>query len=84
MSNIFQYITKPCCMCGKRSALSLDRNKYLKRQQGTLVQDAFPEMSADDRELLITGTHPGCWDKMFSVKLFPFLQLFERLNQCQH
>jgi hypothetical protein len=23
-------------------------------------------MPASDRELLITGTHPACWEKMFS------------------
>lgn len=30
------------------------------------VQDAFPTMPADKREQLLTGTHPGCWIKIFS------------------
>ena len=35
------------------------------RRQGALIQDAFPNMSADHREMLISGTCPVCWDKMF-------------------
>jgi len=26
---------------------------------------AFPDMSVDDREMLISGTHPACWDRLF-------------------
>lgn len=29
------------------------------------VQRCFPTMSADDRELLISGTCPACFDEMF-------------------
>jgi hypothetical protein len=35
-------------------------------RSGTLIQRAFPEMPADQRELLITGTHPACWDRLFA------------------
>lgn len=31
-----------------------------------LVQEAFPYLSPDDRELLLTRTCPVCWDKLFS------------------
>jgi len=26
----------------------------------------FPELIPDQRELLISGTHPACWDVMFA------------------
>ena len=29
------------------------------------VQDAFPEMEPDKRELLISGICPECWDNMW-------------------
>jgi hypothetical protein len=32
---------------------------------GALIQDALPELDADQRELLISGIHAGCWAKMF-------------------
>jgi hypothetical protein len=35
------------------------------RQAGAYVQDAFPYLSAPEREQLISGTHPKCWDEMF-------------------
>lgn len=33
--------------------------------RGKLVQDAFPNMSADDREFLMTGITPAEWAAMF-------------------
>ena len=35
-------------------------------REGSNIQVAFPEMPKDQRELLITGTHPACWDAMFA------------------
>ena len=28
------------------------------------VQDIFPHISKEECEMLITGTHPKCWDEM--------------------
>jgi hypothetical protein len=33
---------------------------------GALVQDAFPFLSADEREFLMTGTPPEVWDELFA------------------
>tara|TARA_R110000796_G_scaffold158021_1_gene274750 strand:+ start:285 stop:485 length:201 start_codon:yes stop_codon:yes gene_type:complete len=30
-------------------------------QNGTLIQDAMPQASADEREFLISGCTPACW-----------------------
>lgn len=35
-------------------------------QGGQLVQIAFPYLSAEEREMLISGTCKECWDKMFT------------------
>ena len=33
--------------------------------EGELVQDAFPELSAADREIIISGAHGECFDEEF-------------------
>jgi transcriptional regulator GlxA family with amidase domain len=44
---------------------SLDRSAVTRWQEGENIQNAFPDMSAADREILISGTHAACWDKLF-------------------
>jgi len=56
-----------CPMCGDTKVLSLPEAGYKAWQNGTMIQRALPELSADDRERLISGICPTCWDKMFSV-----------------
>jgi len=34
-------------------------------ENGELIQKAFPELSADDRELLLTGICSKCWNEIF-------------------
>ena len=29
------------------------------------AQNAFPDLSPAEREIIITGTHSKCWDKIF-------------------
>jgi hypothetical protein len=36
------------------------------RQQGALIQDAFPMLSADQREFLLSGSTPQEWDAMMT------------------
>ena len=45
--------------------LDLDPAAVRRWQRGTLIQNAFPDMSADDRERLITGICPSCRKKLF-------------------
>jgi len=33
--------------------------------QAKAVQDAWPEASDGERELLVTGSHPDCWARAF-------------------
>lgn len=59
------FVTKPCIVCKQTSMLSLDMDDFLRWQGGELVQNVWPDWTPDQRELLITGTHPECWDEMF-------------------
>ena len=65
MSEMIVIKTKPCMVCDKYEVWSLDREAVTRWQEGENIQSAFPDMKAEDREVLITGTHPACWDKLF-------------------
>ena len=65
MSDTIVVKTKPCTVCGEYEVWSLDRQAVTKWQEGEMIQNAFPDMSMADREILISGTHPACWDKLF-------------------
>ncbi len=53
-----------CPDCQTPSAVVVDKASYDSWWSGTLIQDAFPGLSADDREKLITGICPDCWKKL--------------------
>ena len=60
------YRTPPCFKCGSRGivyVMTHDLFDYLDKKKH--VQDAFPYLSAGEREQIMTGTHPECWEKMF-------------------
>ena len=65
MSETILVKSKPCLACKEYEVWSLDRDAVTRWQEGGLIQDCFPDMSASDREILISGTHPACWDKLF-------------------
>lgn len=60
------YITTiPCPGCGKTTTLVVDEKALDAAVGGTLIQKAFPDMSSDDRERLISGYCATCWDILF-------------------
>ena len=65
MSDTILVKSRPCTVCGEYEVWSLDRQAVTSWQEGENIQNAFPDMNAEDREILISGTHPACWDKLF-------------------
>ena len=59
-------IETTCPFCRKAHTVQVHGKDYLDWQHGVLAQDAFPYLSADEREMLISGICPTCWEKMFS------------------
>lgn len=53
------------CFCGKVNEVRVEVEAYNRWQGGELIQVVFPDLSAEERELLISGTCPSCWDAMF-------------------
>lgn len=59
-------ITTPRCPeCSEAGILQIPADGWDAWQAGALIQDAFPELSADIREQLNTGYHPDCWETAF-------------------
>lgn len=58
-------VSKPCPFCGTFTSLTVDSAALAKREAGALIQDAFPNLSADDREFLITGMCRPCQGDVF-------------------
>ena len=42
-----------------------DANRWI---NGESIQNCFPDMSADDREILLSGISPNRWNEMFPVE----------------
>ena len=60
---IVWFSTKPCPFCEATDVLLLRLDELTAWMSGTQVQDAFPRLSANKREQILTGAHPDCWDR---------------------
>lgn len=58
-------VVTTCPFCGHANFIDVNEDDYLDWQDGKLAQKAFPYLPADERERLISGICPTCWDKMF-------------------
>ena len=58
-------VTVTCPICGAESHMVLDYRSFENWMNGELVQNAFPYLDANERELLVSGICSECWSKMF-------------------
>lgn len=65
-----------CPFCGKEQSMTFKGDKALKYKTGKiyfeagyLIQDAWPEFSPDEREFILTGICPECWNSISYVSL---------------
>lgn len=63
------YVREPfsveCLECHRVYTFDISRGDYYDWQHGKHAQNAFPYLTADERELLISRTCGPCFDKMF-------------------
>ena len=59
------YVGRECPFCGEYHEVEVSESDYAAWCGGELAQDAFPYLSADEREILISGICSDCWERMF-------------------
>ena len=58
-------ILAKCMFCKKEHLIEIPKSGYDAWYRGFPIQDALPMLSADDRELLVSGICGTCYDKIF-------------------
>lgn len=58
-------IHRRCPFCGQMAHVTVPGPGLWAWEHGEFVQTAFPDLTPDEREQIMTGTHPECWDAMF-------------------
>lgn len=61
----FILVEKTCPFCGSKNALPVKKTGYRAWMNGAYVQNAFPELNANEREFLINGMCEDC-EKIFA------------------
>lgn len=62
-------VVNTCMFCNKPNRIEMPDAAFRKWKAGAFLQDAWPEATADQREVVISGTHAECWDKMFGTEM---------------
>lgn len=59
-------VTVKCKMCGTPKGVEVPVVGYAEWKAGNFIQEAMPNVSVDDHELLVSGTCPTCWGVVFA------------------
>ena len=65
MDNPMTSKTVECRLCGSPQQIVAPVSSFMAWHSGEYVQNAFPLLSAGDREMLISQTCDKCWKDMF-------------------
>lgn len=65
MENMMTVVETTCPCCGAVHILVVPVKGLREWEQGMCVQHAFPHLTPNERELLITGICADCWDSAF-------------------
>lgn len=63
---VVEYETS-CPLCGTRKTFTLPEKEYRRWRDGALIQNVFPQLTIDEREQLISGICPKCWELMENI-----------------
>ena len=57
--------SKPCPKCAGTIQVEVSSKNLFDYNQGALIQNAFPNLTAEQRERFQTGYCPPCWKNLF-------------------
>jgi len=63
---MIEVVTPACLGCDDTAVFVMTDEEHLRYCAGEHVQRIFPHWSAEDRERLISGTCPTCWEEMWA------------------
>jgi len=58
-------LVRACPVCSEEQKITGTRAGLDAYLQGAFVQDAFPTLTPDQREVLVSGTCAECWAEMW-------------------
>lgn len=62
-------VIRSCMICGGKSVIEISDEQYDRWwNKKELAQKVFSEMTPAEREVLISGMHPECWDRLFGME----------------
>ena len=64
--------TRICPECHKPGWANVKKEDFEKFSNGMHVQNAFPYLGKDLREMFITGLHPDCWFRSLAHKFVDY------------
>lgn len=59
-------IQRKCYVCGSLAVVEMPIEAFKKYADGMLVQNAWPEATPEEREIIITGMHSHCFNEFVS------------------
>jgi hypothetical protein len=59
-------VSTTCVFCGKEHLTEMPFEKYVRWHNGEHLQKVFPDWTPDQREIVISGTCPQCWEQNMS------------------
>ena len=54
-----------CPWCHNDTYIQVDAEEYCRWMNGTPIQQAMPDLDENEREMLISGICPECWDTLW-------------------
>lgn len=56
-----------CPLCADEKTFVMQKKKHDEWRAGALIQDVLPQIPYQERERLISGTCPKCWNAMCAM-----------------
>lgn len=58
--------SKACPTCNETTNVEISSQNLFDYNQGALIQNVFPSLTAEVRERFLTGYCPPCWKNLFA------------------
>lgn len=56
-------VLRHCPQCKKKYNIKLSVHDYITWSNGANIQNSFSYLDNSQREMIVTGIHPECWEK---------------------